>query len=313
MPGWSVSGSPSRLLARALASSLPARGTSLEELVGRLYLGEEDPLRLGVSGGSDSLGLAALLVAAGRRVLAIHVDHALRPGSANEGARIAAMLWPLGVPVLERRIEVGWGPNLEARAREARRAALGDAATAHTMDDQAETVLLNLLRGAGVRGIGAMEPGPRHPALGLRRAELAAVAEAAGLVPITDPMNTDPRFRRVRVRTELIPLAAAIFERDVVPLLARAAEHAREAAGILAHSSEFDLGALRLGEWVREVTGLRLSARHLRALAEVARGERAAHALPTDIVARRRGDWLVLSSKGKEVARLGLESQGRRP
>ena len=102
------------------------------------------------------------------------------------------------------------GPNLEARARSARFAVLPrGVATGHTMDDQAETILVNLLRGAGSDGLAGMEPGVRHPLLGLRRTETHAVCAAAGLVPVCDASNADPAFVRNRVRAELLPLCAA--------------------------------------------------------------------------------------------------------
>ena len=90
-------------------------------------------------------------------------------------------------------------------------------ATGHTMDDQAETVLVNLLRGAGADGLAGMEPGPRHPLLGLRRRETHALCAAAGLVPVCDPSNDDPAFVRNRVRHELLPLCADVAGRDPVP------------------------------------------------------------------------------------------------
>jgi tRNA(Ile)-lysidine synthase len=122
------------------------------------------------------------------------------------------------------RVIVAPGPNLEARARQARREVLGtEAATGHTMDDQAETVLINMLRGAGLDGLAAMRPGPGHPILGLRRAETRALCATLGLDAVDDPSNDDPRFVRNRVRHELLPLCSAIAGRDVVPLLARQA------------------------------------------------------------------------------------------
>ena len=101
-----------------------------------------------------------------------------------------------------------------------------DAATGHTADDQAETVLANLLRGAGVHGLAGMRAGPGHPLLGLRRAETVALCELLGLDPVQDPSNDDPRFVRNRVRHELLPLCSAIAGRDVVPVLARQADAA---------------------------------------------------------------------------------------
>ncbi len=122
-------------------------------------------------------------------------------------------------------IDVGDGPNLEARARIARRAALGpDAMTGHTADDQAETVLLALLRGSGAAGLGAIGPGWRHPILALRRFETAAVCEHFGLAVADDPTNDDRRFRRNRIRHDLLPLLDEIAERDVAVLLNRTAD-----------------------------------------------------------------------------------------
>ena len=122
------------------------------------------------------------------------------------------------------RVTVGAGPNLEARARAARRAALPPGpATGHTMDDQAETVLLNLMRGAGLDGLAAMRPGPVHPMLALRRSETHGPVRAARPRPGDDPSNADRRFVRNRVRHELFPLARDIAGRDLVPVLARQA------------------------------------------------------------------------------------------
>ena len=124
----------------------------------------------------------------------------------------------------------------------ARDAGLPRVATAHTADDQAETVLLNLLRGAGLDGLAGMRPGvprsggrsgPGHPILALRRHETEEVCEAEGLTPIVDPTNADPAHRRNRVRHELIPLLNDIAQREVVPLLARQAALLRDEADAL--------------------------------------------------------------------------------
>jgi tRNA(Ile)-lysidine synthase len=178
----------------------------------------------GVSGGADSLALLALAVAARCRVTAVHVDHGLRPGSAAEARVVAAAARRFGASFRSERVAVGAGPNLEARAREARHRALGpEAATGHTADDQAETVLINLLRGAGVSGLAGMRAGPRHPLLAVRRAETEELCRRLGLDPVHDPTNTDPRFVRNRVRHELLPLCSDIAGRDIVPVLARQA------------------------------------------------------------------------------------------
>ncbi len=115
-------------------------------------------------------------------------------------------------------VEVAAGPNLEARARDARLAALPPGAlTGHTADDRAETILINLLRGSGLDGLAAMGPDPTRPLLALRRHETRSLCADLGLTPVVDPSNTDPRFVRNRVRGELLPLMADIAGRDVVP------------------------------------------------------------------------------------------------
>jgi tRNA(Ile)-lysidine synthase len=178
----------------------------------------------GVSGGADSLSLLVLAVAAGCVVTAVHVDHGLRPESATEADIVAGAARRFGASFRSERVVVDPGPNLEARARDARHGALGpDAATGHTADDQAETVLANLLRGSGVHGLAAMRSGPRHPILDLRRAETEALCDQLDLVPVRDPSNNDRRFVRNRVRHELLPLCSAIAGRDVVPILGRQA------------------------------------------------------------------------------------------
>jgi tRNA(Ile)-lysidine synthase len=187
-----------------------------------------------VSGGADSLALLVLAVFAGCKVTAVHVDHGLRTESAAEAGVVEAVAARLGATFRSERVSVGPGANLEARAREARLGVLpAQAATGHTMDDQAETVLLNMLRGAGLDGIGAMRPGPRHPILELRRAETRALCQELGIEAVSDPSNDDPRFLRNRVRHELIPLMNEIARRDVVPLLARQALLAGDEASYL--------------------------------------------------------------------------------
>ena len=187
-----------------------------------------------VSGGPDSLALLVLAVEAGLMVTAWHVDHGLRPGSDAEGERVAVVADSLGAAAVSVTAMVGDGPNLEARAREARLDALPDGVlTGHTADDQAETVLLTLLRGSGVHGsAGIGDPG-RRPLLGLRRSETRALCVACGLEPLDDPMNDDPRFVRNRIRNEVLPLLAEVSDRDPVPLLARHAGLAGEAVVLL--------------------------------------------------------------------------------
>jgi len=179
----------------------------------------------GVSGGADSLALLVLAVAAGCDVTAVHVDHGLRAGSMVEADLVRDVAANLGAAFRSERREVGVGPNLEARARAARLEALGpDAALGHTADDRAETMLVNLLRGAGPDGLAAIRRGTRHPILDLRRSETEHVCRVEGLEPFGDPSNLDPAFVRNRIRHEVLPLLADIAGRDPVPVLARQAD-----------------------------------------------------------------------------------------
>ena len=181
------------------------------------------------SGGPDSSALLVLAVRSGCSVTAIHVDHGLRATSAAEADHAEQIATRIGVAFERVTVTVEPGSNLEARARAARSAALpADVLTGHTADDQAETVVINLLRGAGANGLAAMQPGPTKPLLGLRRTETAALCAAVGLDPVIDPSNADSRFLRNRVRSEVLPLLSRIAERDIVPLLVRTATVLRD-------------------------------------------------------------------------------------
>jgi tRNA(Ile)-lysidine synthase len=176
----------------------------------------------------------ALAVTAGCRVTAVHVDHGLRRGSASEADAVASVATRFGAGFRSERVQVAPGPNLEARARAARRAVLPPGtATGHTADDQAETMLLNLVRGAGRDGLAAMRPGTTKPLLALRRSDTHALCAELGLEPVADPSNLDPSFRRNRIRHELLPLLESIAQRDVVPVLTRQADLMRDEADLL--------------------------------------------------------------------------------
>lgn len=178
----------------------------------------------GLSGGADSTALVRLAVAAGCDVTAVHVNHGLRPSADDDQACALATAERLGIEFRAEHIDLVDGPNLEARARVARLLVLGpDALTGHTADDQAETLLLALLRGSGASGLAGMEPGPTKPILALRRVETVALCESEGLQFAHDPSNDDMRFRRNRVRHELLPLMNELAQRDTVPILARTA------------------------------------------------------------------------------------------
>ena len=202
-----------------------------------------------VSGGPDSTALLVLAVEAGLVATAWHVDHGLRSGSSAEGAMVARLAAGLGATARCMEATVDDGPNLEARARDARRAVLPPGVlTGHTADDQAETVLVNLLRGAGVPGAAGIGSPERRPLLALRRRETRALCEDLGIQPLADPMNDDPRFVRNRIRHEVLPLLADVSGRDPIPLLARHAMRAAEAthllSGLVADVDPTDVRAL---------------------------------------------------------------------
>ena len=262
-----------------------------------------------VSGGADSLALLALAVAAGGRVRAVHVDHGLRPGSAGEAARVADAAQRLGAAFETRCVEVGDGPNLEARARAARYAALPEGVlTGHSADDRAETVLLHLLRGAGPTGAIGIARSASRPLLDLRRSETEALCAALGLDPLHDPSNDDPRFRRNRVRHELLPLLADIGDRDPVPVLVRQADLFAEVDAALglaaAQLDPTDAAALAAAPtavagaavraWLVEAgvgDGYGVDAAAVARVLAVARGEHVA----TEVV----GGWRVARSRGR--------------
>jgi hypoxanthine phosphoribosyltransferase len=204
-------------------------------------------------------------------------------------------------------------------------------ATGHTMDDQAETVLCNLLRGAGRDGAGGMAPGPRHPLLALRRAETAAVCRAMGFDPVRDPSNDDPRHLRNRVRHELLPLCAELVRRDPVPVLARHADVLRAESMLLddlASRAVVDPSAARalaaapeplarraVRAWLAREADEAPQDRHPPSLAEVERvlDVAAGRAVGTELsggrrVRRSRGRLIVAASGSGKVPRVMTEA-----
>jgi tRNA(Ile)-lysidine synthase len=182
-----------------------------------------------LSGGPDSSALVALAAATGLIVNAVHVDHGLRERSSDDADAALSIAASLGISCRVVRVELSDGPNLEARARSARRAAIGPAAlTGHTADDQAETVLLALFRGSGATGLAGIRHGPTKPIIRLRRTDTHGLCKQLGLPIVHDESNDNPRFRRNRVRHELVPLADEIFDRDVSVLIERAANLLRD-------------------------------------------------------------------------------------
>ena len=176
------------------------------------------------SGGPDSTALLALAVRAGVVVTAVHVHHGLRDSADDDAELVRRQAEHFDVGFRLEHADLQDGPNLEARARAERHRLLGpDAMTGHTADDQAETLLLALVRGAGAAGLAGMRTGHRHPILSLRRTETHALCTRLGLDTADDPTNDDLRFRRNRVRHRIIPLLDHVADRDITPLLNRTA------------------------------------------------------------------------------------------
>lgn len=223
-----------------------------------------DPLsdaasRLGVavSGGADSLALLMLAAAArAGQVEAATVDHGLRPDSRSDADAVADVCAQLGVPHAILFIEWDVKPSsaIQEEARAVRYGALGawmeerglDALlTAHHLDDQAETMVMRLNRGSGVRGLAAMRgtsplPGSPgrlllRPLLGWRRSELEEICTAAGMSPALDPSNEDGKFERVRVRRGLAGAEWLDPER-----IARSAVHCAEADAALRWAADLE-------------------------------------------------------------------------
>ncbi len=214
------------------------------------------PGRLGiaVSGGPDSLALLLLASAAfPGEVAAATVDHRLRPESAGEAGFVAELCARLGLPHIVLTADIAVAGNLQSAARALRyrllarwaaEAGIALLLTGHHADDQAETLLMRLDRGAGLSGLAAIRAATgiaglavARPLLGWRRAELAAIVAAAGLVPVADPSNDDDRFDRARLRKRL----AAAGWIDPVPL-------ARSAAALAEADAALDWAAGRLAE-----------------------------------------------------------------
>jgi tRNA(Ile)-lysidine synthase len=202
------------------------------------------------SGGPDSLALAAALAfvapRAGLAAGAVTVDHGLQEGSADRAAEVAATLRALSLdPVRAIAVTVDGDGGPEAAARAARYAALEKAAAdlgaaavllGHTLDDQAETVLLGLARGSGARSLAGMAPRRGiflRPLLGVRRQATADACAALGLIPWADPHNADRRFARVRVRLDALPALEAALGPGMAEALARTAGQLRDDAEVL--------------------------------------------------------------------------------
>ena len=298
-------------------------------------LAEGDVVAVACSGGADSLALASAAVFEGHkrslRVVGVTVDHGLQPGSVEQADRVVVQLAALGVDeTVTARVSVdaasGLGP--EAAAREARYAVLEEVAErldasvvllGHTLDDQAETVLLGLARGSGGRSLQGMRPTFgvfARPLLGVRRDDTVTACQVEGLEPWDDPHNHDPLFTRVRVRDRVLPVLEAELGPGVTEALARTAGQLREDTALLDALTDrllidaqredgFDVGLL-----ADAPPALRRRALHRAALAagvpasELTRG----HVLEVDrlLVAWRGQRWVDLPGPRRALRRDGL-------
>lgn len=229
--------------------------SSLEQAVEHGELSAGDLVLAAVSGGADSLALAAALAWAapkvGLRVGAVTVDHGLQQGSARRAARVVKQCRGLGLePVVSIAVKVGRAGGPEAAARSARYAGLTETATregataialGHTLDDQAETVLLGLGRGSGARSLAGMREREVsrgglllvRPLLGVRRRTTARACSALELTAWNDPHNADRKYTRVRVRRDALPALEKAIGPGVAEALARTADHLRADADAL--------------------------------------------------------------------------------
>ena len=245
----------------ALATLLgTVQGTIREH--GMLAPGER--VLVAVSGGADSVGLLLVLSQLRRKLgvelVAAHVNHRLRGAEADaDEAAAAAAAARLGVRFV--RCDLGGrlrsdDANLEERARRLRYAALrqlaaetgcGRIATGHTLDDQAETVLMRLVRGAGLRGLTAIRPRRRdgivRPLIDCRRTAVRVVVEQAGLAFRHDASNDDPRFLRTQVRRRVLPLLAELNP-AVAEACANLAASARAEGAAVTRWADAELGAV---------------------------------------------------------------------
>jgi len=225
---------------RALADPDPARAVE-----------PGDAVLVACSGGPDSLALLSAAVFEGHklgaRVIGVTVDHGLQEGSADHTAHVVSQMAAMGADETASvtvRVDSG-GRGIEAAAREARYAVLDEMAThfgatavllGHTLDDQAETVLLGLARGSGGRSLAGMRPAfdrYRRPLLEVPRMDTVTACQVEGIEYWNDPHNVDPAFARTRVRKKVLPVLEDELGPGVAAALARTADQLREDSDLL--------------------------------------------------------------------------------
>ncbi|TFV84467.1 tRNA lysidine(34) synthetase TilS [Microbacterium sp. dk485] len=307
----------------ALAPAVAEVRRAVREALEPLRADGSPPVIVALSGGADSLALAAATAfeapKLGLRPLAIVVDHHLQPGSAEVSARAADAARVLGMDAHVVGVTVDGRDGPEAAARSARYRALTETARArraaavlvgHTLDDQAETVLLGLARGSGAASLQGMAASSElggvtllRPLLSVRRETTRAACAAAGIEPWEDPHNSDPRFARVRVRERVLPTMEAELGPGVAEALARTAEQLREDAAAFADM---------IDEVIEDIVehaeaGISVSAAALAANPAALR-----HRIIRHIVASEFGQSLT-RRQTVEVARLAVSWTGQGP
>ena len=237
-----------------------------------------DTVLVAVSGGADSLALAAALVPESKNLLVnlvgVTIDHQLQKNSGEQATKVFTQLSELGIAEVEIvKVNVEPVDGLEASARRARYAALDAAAEkynarlvflGHTLNDQAESVLLGLARGSGARSLSGMARCTGkycRPLLGITRSETLAACAENNLAPWVDPHNSDSSFARVRVRTAALPKLEESIGPRITEALARSADLLRDdadaldgwAAQVAAELDLADLEITRLAELPKAV------------------------------------------------------------
>ncbi|MCA9610750.1 MAG: tRNA lysidine(34) synthetase TilS [Myxococcales bacterium] len=293
----------------------------------RALLSRGERVLVAVSGGPDSAALLSVLARLDAfELVAASVDHGLRPDADRDVAVAGELAASLGVPFHALRVEVaGEGASVQAAARDARYEALhalaaevgaSSIAVGHTLDDQAETVLSRLLRGASLLGLTGIEPrradGVVRPLIDCRRAEVRAHVERFELPHVVDPSNANGRFERVRLRGAILP-ALAEEDPNVAVHLARLADEARairdlldaEADPILDGATDAiapvgppPVRARAIQRWIEARTGLPAKRAHLEALL---RGDEAL--LPGGLLARVDGPRITAEPRGDRRTR----------
>jgi tRNA(Ile)-lysidine synthase len=214
---------------------------------------------LAVSGGADSLALLSAAASVAReRVGVASIDHGLRPASVGEVEGVRQLATALGLSFHTASLGLSPGPGMEARARQARYAALETlrlaggyafVATAHTREDQAETLLMRLSRGAALRGAGSIRARAGHlvrPLLDVSHEQIEAYVAAQGLHPVRDPSNFDASLLRARIRASVLPALVAAAGPASVKHLAGFAARAAEDEALLAEQASLGLERARI-------------------------------------------------------------------